>query len=270
MLGSGAASPILTQSVADSFTLADAVTTLKTPSNLTQSVSDSFTLSDAVTATIPSSLLTGIIAFWKLGEASGTRNDSVGSNHLSDNNTVTQATGKVGNGADFTAINNESLSITDNADLSLESTDFTISLWLNADLMGAYRRILGKSDGGTSIEYLLQWNTGDFFTIYAGNGSTFDSTNFAAQSLTTGTWYFVVLWKDTGSGFLNIQVNNGTPETLSTIYPNTATGLGFFIGGIGTEYFDGVIDAVGVWKRVLTADERTALYNSGNGIEYPF
>ena len=31
---------------------------------------------------------------------------------------------------------------------------------------------------------------------------------------------------------------------------------------------DGRLDQVGVWKRVLTADERTWLYNSGNGRSY--
>lgn len=32
-------------------------------------------------------------------------------------------------------------------------------------------------------------------------------------------------------------------------------------------YFDGRIDSVGFWKRVLNFDERTQLYNSGNGLE---
>ena len=35
-------------------------------------------------------------------------------------------------------------------------------------------------------------------------------------------------------------------------------------------YFNGRIDSVGFWKRVLTSAERTALYNSGNGLEYSF
>lgn len=51
-----------------------------------------------------SPLLTSLIAHWKLDEASGTRNDSHGTNHLTDNNTVTTATAKLGtNAAQFTA-----------------------------------------------------------------------------------------------------------------------------------------------------------------------
>ena len=34
-------------------------------------------------------------------------------------------------------------------------------------------------------------------------------------------------------------------------------------------YHDGLIDEVGVWSRLLTADEKTALYNSGSGLAYP-
>lgn len=35
-------------------------------------------------------------------------------------------------------------------------------------------------------------------------------------------------------------------------------------------YFDGVLDEFGVWERTLTSDERTALYNGGAGLAYPF
>ena len=35
-------------------------------------------------------------------------------------------------------------------------------------------------------------------------------------------------------------------------------------------YFDGRIDEVGLWKRVLSASECTCLVNSGTGCLYPF
>jgi hypothetical protein len=34
--------------------------------------------------------------------------------------------------------------------------------------------------------------------------------------------------------------------------------------------WDGLIDEVGFWKRVLTSAERTELYNSGNGRDYAY
>ena len=35
------------------------------------------------------------------------------------------------------------------------------------------------------------------------------------------------------------------------------------------QYFDGLIDEVGLWRRVLTAQERTDLWNGGAGLTYP-
>ena len=34
--------------------------------------------------------------------------------------------------------------------------------------------------------------------------------------------------------------------------------------------FEGEIDELGIWSRVLTADEVTELWNGGAGITYPF
>lgn len=35
-------------------------------------------------------------------------------------------------------------------------------------------------------------------------------------------------------------------------------------------YHDGRLDGIGIWKRVLTAQERTELYHGGVGLQYPF
>ena len=51
------------------------------------------------------------------------------------------------------------------------------------------------------------------------------------------------------------------------------TGEAFLIGaseGSGSvgRYWDGLIDEVCVWSRVLTADERSFLYSAGSGVTY--
>jgi hypothetical protein len=40
--------------------------------------------------------------------------------------------------------------------------------------------------------------------------------------------------------------------------------------GNGGLPFDGLIDEMGFWKRVLNSDEHAALYNNGSGFAYPF
>src|SRR5688572_28354046 len=60
----------------------------------------------------------GLVSWWSLNEASGTRNDSHSTNHLTDNNAVPSAAGLKGNSAAFVTAGLESLSIADNASIS--------------------------------------------------------------------------------------------------------------------------------------------------------
>jgi hypothetical protein len=77
-------------------------------------------------------------------------------------------------------------------------------------------------------------------------------------------------------GSLNIQVNNGTPESEvpgDPIGPHPDPTGPWTIGGnlAGSPItLQGRVDALGVWNRVLDADECTALYNEGDGLEWPF
>jgi hypothetical protein len=104
-------------------------------------------------------LLDNIVAFWELEEASGTRNDSASTNHLTDNNTVTQNTGKVGNCAEFNGAN-EYLSIADNAALSAGDTDFSFNVWVNPDVLApGNNTVLSKTlaTGASDEEYFLRY-----------------------------------------------------------------------------------------------------------------
>lgn len=223
--------------------------------------------------TASSGLNAGLVAFWKLDEVSGARADSVGANHLTDNNTVTQAAaGKVGSAAQFTAASSESLSIADNAAVSTGDIDFSFAAWVYLDSKGADRVILGKA--GATTEYLLRYvSSSDRFQFYCANGAS--NGNVLANVLGSpalATWYFIVVWHDATANTLNIQVNNGT--TNGTFYSaGVADGAnGFRLGAQdnNVDYWNGRIDAVGFWKRLLSGAEVTSLYNSGNGREYPF
>ena len=83
------------------------------------------------------------------------------------------------------------------------------------------------------------------------------------------TWYFIAAWYDAVAGTINISVNNGTPRSTSSPGP-TSRGNGFSIGQTLGSFLAGRVQGVGVWDRVLTSAELTALYNSGNGLQFPF
>lgn len=224
-----------------------------------------------------SSLLTGCKAYWKLDEASGTRVDSHSTNDLTDNATVTQATGKISDAAQFTAANSEYLSLADNAALSVGDIDFTFACWVYLDSVG-FRTVLSKESSSGTREYILWYDsTGAVATNRfhwqvqdaAANSGGVTANNFGAAS--TGTWYFIVCWHDSVNNQVGISVNNGTPDTASYSNGSFDSGTDFNIGreANGSRYWDGRIDEVGFWKRVLTAAERTYLYGGGAGLAFP-
>lgn len=209
------------------------------------------------------------IGYWKLDEASGNALDAVGTNDLTDTNTVGTTTGKVGTARDFVAANGELFSHGDNATLSTGDVDFTITAWFKPQDMTANRIVVGK--GGGDIEYDIALRSGGpNLQFRACSGSGFAGLDAASDTttLSAGTWYFVVGWHDATANTLNIQVNNGTVYSTSYsggVYdgPNT-----FYIGKGFDSSFDGAIDEVGFWKQVLTTQERTDLWNGGAGLAY--
>ena len=44
--------------------------------------------------------------------------------------------------------------------------------------------------------------------------------------------------------------------------------FGFSFAGGGLQAFDGIIDEIVFWKRLLTNQEKQALYNNGNGYQF--
>lgn len=215
-------------------------------------------------------LRTGLVSHWKLDEASGTRYDAHGSNHLQDNNTVTQAVGKINNAGQFTRANSEYLSCAANDALRFAAT---IALWVLLDtkeyqeLVNAFK--VGSSSNGYAVYYNDATDRFAFGAAYSNN----NFTNVAANNLgspNTGQWYFIVAWYDAATATLNIQVNDGTTNSAAhTAFVNTATQ--FQMGAItAPNYLNGRLDSVSIWSRVLTADERATLYNGGAGLDYPF
>ena len=231
-------------------------------------------VTDSSLTSINGDLSTSLQACWELDETSGTRVDAFGANDLTDNNTVTSNTGKQSNAAQFTYANSESLSITDNASLSMSNADFTVAAWVYMDTKAnSGRVIIAKGDvlvSGNS-EYALYYNTGvDRFRFFtSSNGTTFQA--ISADSLgspSTATLYLVIAWYDATNDTVNIQVNNGVVDSAIFTgggFDGTQT---FRLGWDGSAgwYMDGRIDVAAVWKRKLSVGERAGLYASGNGI----
>lgn len=221
-------------------------------------------------------LTDNLAAYWPLNEASGSALDAHGSNDLTETSgTIAATTGKITGARDFEAGDTEYFEIADNADVSTGDVDFTITAWVRAESKDGNMVIVGK-DTNTSgnREYNLFYRGTDRFSFEVfsatDSGTVLDASSFGSPS--TGTWYFVVAWYDATANTMNIQVNNGTVNSTSKSTLQASGSSVFRIGARnfsgGEAYWDGLICEVGLWKRVLTSDERTELYNSGNGLSY--
>ena len=215
-------------------------------------------------------LLNGMVSYWALDEESGTRYDSVGDNDLTDNNTVGFDTGVNGNAASFVAANSESLT---KASVSLPA-DYTVSYWYKAP---------AKPDSfATPFAVITTWNTQvQLFGYYSNGVLTFGvgedgvaaaSANLTYQDVDGQEWHLVVISYDSATkvatGFIDNANTASTAPLSAARYAGPSTLTVGHAGAYG--YWDGQIDEVAIWSRVLTEDERAELYNAGSGFFYPF
>ena len=224
-------------------------------------------------------LLIDIKGFWRLGQASGTRFDDVGDNDLSDQNTVTSNPGIVGDAAQFVRASNEFLRGGNFADLTGGDTDFSISTWVYLDSKpSGIMPIVNKyHEASNNREYQILWNnSSDRFEFrvssdgLSGTVVTVVANNFGAPSI--GVLIHIIAWHDSVANTINIQINDGTVDSVAHT-PGVFVGVeNFNIGADSSEtnFYDGRIDATGFWRKVLTGAEQTELNNSGNGVEYGF
>jgi hypothetical protein len=226
----------------------------------------------------PSPLLDGLVSYWTLDEGLGTRVDSQGSNNLTDNNTVGSAAGKISNAASFVAANTEYLSSTSTA-LQMGTNDYAVSFWLKTSSAlqmtplynGAYRETgwyIATLSGGNLF---LKFSDIPFPSGTPPNGSS-------VGSYADGNWHHVVVNFDRDSNVSMYVDGNTTPVIafdISGYAGNVAPFRPFLVGayedGLGRSFFfDGLIDEIGIWGRILTLTEISDLYNSGVGLTYPF
>jgi len=217
-----------------------------------------------------STLLTGLVSWWSLDEASGSRADSHGSNTLTDNNTVTQAAGKIGNAGQFTTATAEYLSVAAGHGLG-GGTSFTAAAWVYPDTIISNGGILrvGSGNGITTHDWLLATQS-TYFKFFKSYDSTWEQLNAATYGAPAlSTWQFVMAEYDIATKTLGIQINNGTKDTATHTGTTATPSQPFEIGRYHTSEWNGRIDEAAFWSRLLTTEEKAELYNSGTGIAYP-
>lgn len=231
-----------------------------------------------------SSLLNGLAAYWNLNEVSNgsgavSRLDASGNGHtLTDYGTTASVAGKVGNGALFVIADGTRLVADHHADFNIGNRDWEMCAWIYLS-SALLQQIITKTSTQRGSEWILQhdstskrfqWavrNTSNAWTIVSAN-----NLGQPAQS----AWYFIDVWHDAANDQIGIAVNNGTPDLAAfdangSLATSTAkVCISSNDNDTPTVYFAGRADEGGIWKRLLTAAERTTLYNGGAGNTPPF
>jgi hypothetical protein len=156
------------------------------------------------------------------------------------------------------------------------TVSFTLGCWVYfTSLPSNEVALLGKGNGSlaNATEYcLLRHHPNNRFAILVSSGSVEQRLEYTALTPSINTWYFVVAWYDHVNDILGMSVNDGTPATMSYSAGLFDSAQPFEVGRFPSyagEYLPGRVDNILFYKRVLTATEITAWYNSGTGQDYP-
>ena len=224
-----------------------------------------------------SNLRHGLVAYWKMDETTGNAVDSIGGN-TGVNTDVTYASSKINNGAVFNG-STSVFNITDTS--SLKPTRFTLSAWvkvvdvssapvlvqsfsLNPNQAG-FRLVVRSTTGYVRLK--IGKNTGNTADVDVKDLDGDVAVNDGLWHLICGT-YDGAKMKVYVDGTLDVEADWFSDPVFST--PNyISIGAGYNSATL-IQPLTGSLDEVGIWNRALTQTEITDLYNSTNGIQYPF
>jgi hypothetical protein len=207
----------------------------------------------------------GPVAQWKLDHEGA---DNVAIDLTSAyNGTITGATwttGKSGNALSFGGINPVPVNM---GDLDLNGDDVTIEMWIKpGSSQPDYANILSKHAVGFSSFAIEQYlDVTNCFYLGWGDGSSWPNagTNRARVQLTANVWQHLVFVKSGGT--ITSYLNGGFHAQVTGLSPTIAPNdLALIIGdwsSHGGRRFNGVLDEIVIYDKVLTGPEVQARYN---------
>ena len=212
--------------------------------------------------------------------------DSFGTYHGTLVNT-TYGTGKIGSAFNFNG-SNTYVSMGTGAG-NFGSNSFSISGWFYPNVGNVLQMLVAKgtttaTNKGFAVAIDNRYNSNQRALTFGlvGNNSNYQNlTTTTTNQYTIGNWnHFTVVWDSTNKSmkiYLNgVQATttttliNGTGASGISDISNTSAELLFGQYGDNTSKFNGKLDSVTMWDRIVSVDEVTQLYNSGTGAQYPF
>jgi len=211
----------------------------------------------------------GLVGYWNFDESKGEiAKDFSGKGNDGTIYGAVATAGKIGQALSFDGDN-------DYVDLSTNVANFSgltqgsISVWFKNENTGDFRSLLALSDkGDASSEFTVWKNITDFLALEIreeGGGEKITST----VTIGIGIWYHVVITVDAGGTklYLNgaLDNSNGNMQFISHVNDIDFMAIGANQDSSGFQWqWDGTIDEVRIYNRVLTATEVENLYKRGS------
>jgi hypothetical protein len=175
-------------------------------------------------------------------------------------NTPTWTTGKIGGGLSFASGSSEY----GNTGYAQADADFTWVAWFKTGTTGSEQMIIGDKNVG---------NTGGFIRVEADNTLSIqirDGSSHCAKSdnvVTNDNWHLMIATYNASGNEGRLYIDNKFNATVSSGYSTTGETMDIAASGSGDRggYFDGEIDDVAIYNRILNATARALLWNSSNG-----
>lgn len=222
-----------------------------------------------VMAQVPSYIPTsGLVGWWPFN---GNANDESGNGNNGTVNGAALTADRNGNANKAYSFNGTNNYINVNSSISLNTYNMnalSISGWFkaNTSLSGFIIR-LGNPDattGGIGYE-VFNYNNGNNNLLYVQNWWMNQSPIYSESTpISLNQWYFFSITFDFLNNISSFYVNGSLISTSTAVLHksnNPILNIGRNTNGGSGNYFNGLIDDIGIWNRALTSQEIAVLYN---------
>jgi hypothetical protein len=212
----------------------------------------------------PPSLKNGLVAYYPFN---GNADDESGNSNHGAVNGAMLASDRFGNLNSAYLFNGSSnfITVPYNQIFDLPNS-FTLSVWINTTNVNLGQRIIDRSTGGTSNDWLvdLSPNPTDLKKIRCIAGGAVTNLPYSNPSITqNNTWNLVTITYDRQNikFYINGNIDNVLPLVTATPTSKNIVRIGASTSG-GAGFFSGKLDDIRIYNRALTQDEITYLANN--------
>ena len=221
-------------------------------------------------------LTTNNKAYWTLDN---TLVDATGNGNTLTNTNSAFVTGKINDSIDLNGVSSK-ISRSSNPLAGVGTGDFTISMWVNSDTHTSTGTVLqfGEDESGDEDTIKIHVVSSGMYRLFV-NEDAGGSVIIPTSPISDGTYYFLVIERLSGNlSFYMDDIFQGSVisnHNLNSVGFSNYIGFGsnHFAPAVGSPdgtFFNGKEDEISVWDRGLSSLERTTIYNSDIGLQYPY